>query len=160
MRLRKYLRDRRLTRIAQVGFDRVVVCEFGEDFHLYFEFYAGGNVILTDALHKVLLVLRTVEKEGHGVALNSFYRPEFEDLQVKDDLLDSLKNKVGSSTKNTLKTLLASFSPAMLQKVALTKTIDDPQALYDACRGFVSQIKSLLDALTRLPDIFLKTMAC
>lgn len=45
-KLRKHLRDRRLTAFSQLGFDRVVHLEFGHDskpemtFHLFLEFYA------------------------------------------------------------------------------------------------------------------------
>lgn len=46
MKLRKYLRDRRITEFGQCGFDRVVHMEFGhvnpeQVYHLYFEFYSS-----------------------------------------------------------------------------------------------------------------------
>ncbi len=46
MKLRKWLRDRRITGFEQLGFDRVVHFEFGHQnpsqiLHLYVEFYAS-----------------------------------------------------------------------------------------------------------------------
>jgi predicted ribosome quality control (RQC) complex YloA/Tae2 family protein len=50
-KLRKHLRERRLTKFEQLGFDRVVHFEFGHDtrpeqtFHLFLELYAMVRVI-------------------------------------------------------------------------------------------------------------------
>lgn len=65
-KLRKHLRDRRLTRCEQIGFDRVVHFEFGHEsrpeltLHLFLELYALGNLILTDSSIKVIALLRQV----------------------------------------------------------------------------------------------------
>eukprot|EP00166_Cyanidium_caldarium_P004456 ctg_47.g27 len=79
LKLRKHLRTRRLADIRQLGTDRVIDMHFvggsqaaavyrGSDgpdrsqaaleSHLIVEFYAGGNVILTDGEYKVLAVQR------------------------------------------------------------------------------------------------------
>lgn len=49
MKLRKYLRDRRVTEFGQCGFDRVVHIEFGhvnpeQVYHLYLEFYSAVTI--------------------------------------------------------------------------------------------------------------------
>lgn len=50
-KLRKHLRERRLTKVRQLGFDRVVHLEFGHDtrpeltFHLFCEFYAMVSLV-------------------------------------------------------------------------------------------------------------------
>ncbi|KAH7390342.1 putative nuclear export mediator factor Nemf [Cadophora sp. MPI-SDFR-AT-0126] len=65
-RLRKYLKTRRVTKVAPVGTDRVIEFQFSEgQYRLYLEFYAGGNVILTDSEMGILALLRTVP-EGEG----------------------------------------------------------------------------------------------
>ncbi|TGZ81481.1 hypothetical protein EX30DRAFT_358782 [Ascodesmis nigricans] len=66
-KLRKHLRTRRLTRIGQVGTDRVLRLEFSEgEWRLYVEFFAGGNVVLVDKEGVVRACLRVVELDGEG----------------------------------------------------------------------------------------------
>lgn len=82
-KLRKHVRTRRITHARQLGSDRVMVFTFGrgEDnadpersYHIILEFYAGGNVILTDGYHKILSLLRVVgEDEGQKVSVGQTY---------------------------------------------------------------------------------------
>ncbi|KAJ3168662.1 hypothetical protein HDU88_001555 [Geranomyces variabilis] len=67
MKIRKHLRTRRLTALNQLGADRVVDMRFGEGeaaYHLILEFFASGNIILTDHEYRILALLRVVEIEG------------------------------------------------------------------------------------------------
>ncbi|OAG11363.1 uncharacterized protein CC84DRAFT_1182348 [Paraphaeosphaeria sporulosa] len=62
-KLRKYLKTRRVTAISQVGTDRIIEFQFSDGlYRLYFEFYAGGNIVLTDGDLKILSLLRNVEE--------------------------------------------------------------------------------------------------
>lgn len=62
-RLRKFLRTRRVTAVEQIGTDRVLEIRFSDGaYRLFFEFYAGGNIILTDAELTILALLRTVNE--------------------------------------------------------------------------------------------------
>jgi len=62
-RLRKYLKTRRVTSISQIGTDRIIEFQFSDGlYRLYLEFYAGGNIVLTDADLNVLALLRNVEE--------------------------------------------------------------------------------------------------
>lgn len=62
-KLRKYLKTRRVTAISQVGTDRIIELQFSDGlYRLYFEFYAGGNIVLTDGDLKILSLLRNVEE--------------------------------------------------------------------------------------------------
>ncbi|KAI9835303.1 MAG: hypothetical protein M1819_002447 [Sarea resinae] len=71
-RLRKFLRTRRVTSVKQIGTDRIIEIQFSEgQYRLYLEFYAGGNIVLTDTEPNVLALLRVVA-EG----------PEHEQLRV------------------------------------------------------------------------------
>ncbi|KAI6775366.1 hypothetical protein HG530_002124 [Fusarium avenaceum] len=65
-RLRKFLKTRRLTSVRQVGTDRVLEFEFSDgQYRLFLEFFASGNIILTDAGLNILALARTVS-EGEG----------------------------------------------------------------------------------------------
>lgn len=65
-RLRKFLKTRRCTSVAQIGTDRIIELQFGDGFYrLYLEFFAAGNVILTDADLTIQAILRNVS-EGDG----------------------------------------------------------------------------------------------
>ncbi|KAI9720653.1 MAG: hypothetical protein M1812_002833 [Candelaria pacifica] len=60
-RLRKYLRTRRVTSVSQVGTDRIIELQFSDgQYRLFLEFYAGGNVVLTDRELNILALLRIV----------------------------------------------------------------------------------------------------
>ncbi|TQN64478.1 Ribosome quality control complex subunit 2 [Colletotrichum shisoi] len=65
-RLRKFLKTRRLTSVRQIGTDRILEFQFSDgQYRLFLEFFASGNVILTDADLKILTLLRNVS-EGEG----------------------------------------------------------------------------------------------
>eukprot|EP00058_Branchiostoma_floridae_P011332 XP_002596820.1 hypothetical protein BRAFLDRAFT_116214 [Branchiostoma floridae] len=69
MKLRKHLRTRRLISIQQLGSDRIVDMQFGENeaaYHLIVELYDRGNLILTDYEYTILNLLRT-RTEGDDV---------------------------------------------------------------------------------------------
>lgn len=60
-RLRKYLKSRRITGISQIGTDRIIDITFSDGaYHVYLEFFAGGNIILTDREHNILALFRQV----------------------------------------------------------------------------------------------------
>ncbi|KAL0254987.1 hypothetical protein SLS55_009511 [Diplodia seriata] len=63
VRLRKFLKTRRVTSIKQIGTDRIIEFQFSDGlYRLYLEFYAGGNVILTDGELNILSLLRSVDE--------------------------------------------------------------------------------------------------
>jgi predicted ribosome quality control (RQC) complex YloA/Tae2 family protein len=60
-KLRKFLKTRRVTSVAQVGTDRIIEFQFSDgQYRLFLEFYAGGNIILTDKELNILTLLRIV----------------------------------------------------------------------------------------------------
>ncbi|PGH18997.1 hypothetical protein AJ79_00030 [Helicocarpus griseus UAMH5409] len=64
-RLRKFLKTRRVTAVSQVGTDRIIDIQLSDGyFHLLLEFYAGGNIILTDSEYKILAVHRVVSESS------------------------------------------------------------------------------------------------
>jgi predicted ribosome quality control (RQC) complex YloA/Tae2 family protein len=63
-RLRKCLKTRRVTSVSQVGTDRIIEFQFSDgQYRLFLEFYAAGNIILTDKDLKILALLRIVTEE-------------------------------------------------------------------------------------------------
>ncbi|KAH6643564.1 fibronectin-binding protein A N-terminus-domain-containing protein [Boeremia exigua] len=62
-KLRKYLKTRRVTSVSQIGTDRILEFQFSDGlYRLYLEFYAGGNIVLTDGDLNILALLRNVEE--------------------------------------------------------------------------------------------------
>src|ERR1700722_28527 len=75
-RLRKYLKSRRITSVTQIGTDRIIEIAFSDgQYRLFLEFFAGGNVILTDKDYTVIALLRQVSEgdEDVDVKLGSTY---------------------------------------------------------------------------------------
>ncbi|KOS22011.1 Uncharacterized protein ESCO_002366 [Escovopsis weberi] len=65
-RLRKFLKTRRLTSVSQIGSDRILEFQFSDgQYRLFLEFFASGNIILTDADLKIIAIARNVA-EGEG----------------------------------------------------------------------------------------------
>ena len=57
------MRSRRVTKVAQVGTDRILELEFSDgQYHLFLEFYAGGNIVLTDSQCQVIALQRVVQE--------------------------------------------------------------------------------------------------
>ncbi|KAJ5791868.1 uncharacterized protein N7518_008879 [Penicillium psychrosexuale] len=60
-RLRKYLKSRRITGITQIGTDRIIDFSFSDGaYHIFLEFFAGGNIILTDREYNIIAFFRQV----------------------------------------------------------------------------------------------------
>jgi len=59
-KLRKHINNKRLESTTQINIDRVIDLKFGTNefsFHLIAEFYASGNIILTDHDYKILTLI-------------------------------------------------------------------------------------------------------
>ncbi|PYI36948.1 hypothetical protein BP00DRAFT_483234 [Aspergillus indologenus CBS 114.80] len=60
-RMRKFLKSRRVTSVQQLGTDRVIDFAFSDgQYHMFLEFFAGGNIILTDREYTILALFRQV----------------------------------------------------------------------------------------------------
>ncbi|SAM09718.1 hypothetical protein [Absidia glauca] len=128
-KLRKHIRTRRLTSVRQVGVDRIVDFEFaGGDnstgYHIIAEFYASGNIILTDHDYRILALLRVVQNsETARMAPGEIYNMDvtLHDFQKVDaDKLKQVLQKAGP--KDTLKKLLNigfEYGPAMTEHIIL-----------------------------------------
>ncbi|ORX93174.1 DUF814-domain-containing protein [Basidiobolus meristosporus CBS 931.73] len=136
MKLRKHLRARRLTDVRQLGVDRIIDFEFAsfnEDgvggFHIIAEFYASGNIILTDHTYKILTLLRVVQSnENVRMVVGEIYDTKSvarEFTRMSHERLAEALDKAGP--KDTLKKLLnASFDygPALTEHAILLAKMD------------------------------------
>ncbi|EAW06414.1 putative DUF814 domain protein [Aspergillus clavatus NRRL 1] len=60
-RMRKFLKSRRVTSVEQIGTDRVIDFSFSDGlYHMFLEFFAGGNIIITDREYNILALFRQV----------------------------------------------------------------------------------------------------
>ena len=67
-KLRKYLKSRRVTSVSQIGTDRVIEVNFSDgQYRLFLEFFAAGNILLTDKDYNILLLLRNVSEGREDV---------------------------------------------------------------------------------------------
>ncbi|KAG0261714.1 hypothetical protein BG011_000741 [Mortierella polycephala] len=129
IKIRKHLRTRRLTGVKQLGSDRIVDFEFAADdlnntYHIIAEFYAAGNLILTDGHYKILSILRVVQpNEKVRMAVGETYdvgalTRNFEPIQ-KEHLVEVLK---AAGPKDILKKILNTklfYGPALTEHAIL-----------------------------------------
>ncbi|KAA8497307.1 Nuclear export mediator factor Nemf [Porphyridium purpureum] len=102
LKLRKHIRTRRLHEIRQLGSDRVLDLTFVASgsvvAHLILEFYAGGNVILTDENYKILSLLRNYESEAAGkVAVKEAYPVQAARQEVRTEMTASYAKQVADA---------------------------------------------------------------
>lgn len=77
MKLRKFIRTRRLEDVRQLGSDRVVDFKFGSGdsvCHIILELYASGNIVLTDGSYEIQALLRSHQFEDDiAVKMHEIY---------------------------------------------------------------------------------------
>ncbi|KAK3298488.1 uncharacterized protein B0H64DRAFT_335887, partial [Chaetomium fimeti] len=180
-RLRKFLKTRRVTGVSQIGTDRIIEFRFSDGaYRLYLEFFAGGNVILTDAELKILALLRIVP-EGKGQEpqrVGSTY--SLENRQnlggvpplTKERLRDALtavtaqavtekaKKKGSDGLRRGIVTTITELPPVLIDHVfrltgfnPATKPAEilNDQSLFDALFGSLEKARSILDEVTSSP---------
>ncbi|KAJ2629453.1 hypothetical protein H4R22_003307 [Coemansia sp. RSA 1290] len=131
MKLRKHLKARRLTGVRQLGMDRVIDFEFAAaagaqaegTYHIICEFYASGNIILTDHNYNILTLLRVVHIEDEKTfAVGMRYKLGDErDIEPVDaaQLVEYLQK---AGPKDNLKRMLSmygSYGPSLTEHVIL-----------------------------------------
>ena len=180
-RLRKYLKSRRVTGVKQIGTDRVIEISFSEgQYRLYLEFFAAGNIILTDVDLNVLALLRQVneDNEDYDVRVGTKYVlhakqnyngiPPLEEQRVKDVLqqaADRVKkaNEVGGKKAKRAKgadsvtrALSAGFPefPAQLIDHVFSQTKIDTAWKIEDVQSDQSKIGQVMQALSKADEIF------
>lgn len=140
-RLRKFLKTRRVTSVSQVGTDRIIELQFSDgQYRLYLEFYAGGNIILTDNELNVLALLRNVsEGEAHeqlklGVKYNLELRQNYGGIPplTKERIREGLQKAVAKQKDDDQKGKKSKGKAKDALRKALATTITEfPPMLVD-----------------------------
>ncbi|KAK4556055.1 hypothetical protein LTR86_006751 [Recurvomyces mirabilis] len=141
-RLRKFLRTRRVTKVQQIGTDRVLELQFSDgQYRLFLEFYAGGNVVLTDADLTILGLLRTVnEGEEHeqyrlglkyDLSLRQNYAgiPDLTKERIREGLQKAIERQQAEAQKPGKK--IKKKSGDTLRKALAVTTTEFPPVLLD-----------------------------
>lgn len=120
-KLRKSIKNKRIEKITQVNYDRVIDFQFGTEdyaYHIIIELYASGNIILTDYNYKILNLLHThIYNEKAKVIVGMKYPKEYAVTNIESYNVDStqimnwINEKIPQQKKKmTLKKFL-SYSP-------------------------------------------------
>ncbi|KAL6902880.1 hypothetical protein GGI43DRAFT_433070 [Trichoderma evansii] len=173
-RLRKYLKTRRLTAVQQVGTDRILEFQFSDgQYRMFLEFFASGNIILTDADLKILAISRNVgEGEGQeaqqvGLQYSLENRQNYGGIPAltKERIRDALKTaaekaeanagagtfsgnkakgKSGGDLRKALAVSITELPPTLVENILQANSFDITAKLTD-----VLDNESLLDALVK-----------
>lgn len=106
MKFRKHINQKRLTNVQQVGTDRIIDLQFGDEersCHVIVELYDRGNVVLTDHNYIILNVLRPRTDTDHDVRFSVK-----EKLVLRSDFQLFLFFKI--STRNCQKRYVSSIA--------------------------------------------------
>ncbi|KAG5984478.1 hypothetical protein E4U55_004601 [Claviceps digitariae] len=169
-RLRKLLKTRRLTSVSQVGTDRILELQFSDgQYRLFFEFFASGNVILTDAELKILTLSRNVvegesqEPQRVGLAYSLDNRQNFHGVpaltkeRVQDALklaveksaatpaAKKLKEKPGGELRKSLALCITELPPVLVDHILQSNNFDTTVKPADLLEN-----ELLLDELVKL----------
>ncbi|KAH6854986.1 hypothetical protein B0I37DRAFT_363583 [Chaetomium sp. MPI-CAGE-AT-0009] len=180
-RLRKFLKTRRVTGVSQIGTDRIIEFRFSDGaYRLYLEFFAGGNVILTDAELKILALLRIVpegkgqEPQRVGLTYSLENRqnlagvPPLTKERLRDaltavtaqDVTEKAKKKGSDSLRRGIVTTITELPPVLIDHVfrltgfnPATKPAEilNDTSLFDALFGSLEKARSILDEVTSSP---------
>ncbi|KAJ4967979.1 hypothetical protein NE237_014680 [Protea cynaroides] len=107
LKLRKHIRTRRLEDVRQLGYDRIILFQFGlgaNAHYIILELYAQGNILLTDSEFLVMTLLRSHRDDDKGLAIMSRHRYPVESCRIFERTtvtklqlaLDSLKAPVSN----------------------------------------------------------------
>ncbi|KAG0521245.1 hypothetical protein BDA96_08G145000 [Sorghum bicolor] len=85
LKLRKHIRNKRLEDVRMLGYDRIILFQFGLGSNAHFiilELYAQGNILLTDSEYTVMTLLRSHRDDNKGLAIMSRHRYPVEVCRV------------------------------------------------------------------------------
>ncbi|KIV83246.1 hypothetical protein PV11_05291 [Exophiala sideris] len=179
-RLRKYLKSRRVTGVAQIGTDRVIEITFSDgQYRLFLEFFAAGNMIVTDAELNVLALQRQVSEgnEEVDVKLGGKYIldvkqnfhgiPPITPERVKESLAKAVERmkaanevggkkakraKGGDDLRKALSAGFSEFPPHLLDHV-FNETGVNPSLKAEEVLENSEALQSVIKALERAEDV-------
>ena len=158
--------------MAQLGTDRIIEFEFSDGaYRLFLEFYAGGNVVLTDKELNVLAVLRVVSEELEQVRVGAKYEvenrqnyggvPELSVRRVREGLGKAVertkadeaagkkakrKNKPGDALRKALAGTITEVPPMLLEHELLVHGFPAGTPIEDVLKddGLLSSLLAVL----------------
>ena len=156
-RLRKVLRSRRVTSVSQVGTDRIIDFQFSDgQYRLFLEFYAGGNIVLTDRELTILALLRIVPEGLDQEELRIGFKYSLSNKQnysgvptltkeriehavrtavsrVGEDTVTkrTSKGRLGNALRKALTTSLSEFPPMLIDHAMRVKGFEADTPLED-----------------------------
>ncbi|KAK3002827.1 hypothetical protein RJ639_018858, partial [Escallonia herrerae] len=140
LKLRKHIRTRRLEDVRQLGYDRIILFQFGLGANMHYvilELYAQGNIILTDPEFMVLTLLRS---HSHKIGKSN----------------ESSKTSDGSRAKQaTLKVVLGEvlgYGPALSEHIILDAGLAPNVKLVKDFNLEDSAILALVEAVKKFED--------
>ncbi|OWB61298.1 hypothetical protein B5S29_g2187 [[Candida] boidinii] len=110
VKLRKHLKTKRLTRIYQLGDDRICVMEFNDGlYYLVFEFFSAGNIVLLDSDKTILSLFRLVDEhennskyavgETYSTNIENFSSNEYSHEFTKEEVTQWVNEEIESVQK-------------------------------------------------------------
>lgn len=176
-KLRKHIKNRRIGSFSQLNCDRVIDIQFGTDdtekqffsYHLICEFYASGNIILTDHMYSIMTLIhpftyKNETKENIAkVKVNEIYPFNIATTKVNLVLTDCKKfieeefKKIDKKTKLKqfiMKLPLIMFSPFVLEHVLLVCglqpnfKLDESSKIFDILTD--EKIEIMMEEINRL----------
>ncbi|KAK6593319.1 DUF814 domain-containing protein [Botrytis cinerea] len=101
--------------VSQVGTDRIIEFQFSDgQYRLYLEFYAGGNIILTDKELNILTLLRVVDRERPRKNYETTSRGSTEGVDKGEDDSGKKKKKPGDALRKALAVSITEFPPMLV----------------------------------------------
>ena len=182
IRLRKFLKTRRVTSVSQIGTDRIIEFQFSEgQYRLFLEFYAGGNVVLTDKDLTILALLRIVSEGEAQEELRVGLKYSLENRQnyggiptlTKARVREGLQKAFDKGTENhsmvpkkskkksiggvrkALATTLTEFPPMLIDHALQIKGFD-PETLVETVLNDESLLDLLLEVLHEAQSVVTK----
>nr|XP_027115848.1 nuclear export mediator factor Nemf-like [Coffea arabica] len=131
LKLRKHIRTRRLEDVRQLGYDRIVLFQFGLGANAHYvilELYAQGNILLTDSQFMVMTLLRSHRDDDKGLAIMSRHRYPVEVCRIFER----------TSTEKLQAALTRSMEPAGTESVDGSEQVNNAS---DVCQGMESDRK-------------------
>ncbi|KAJ1265873.1 hypothetical protein BS78_08G106800 [Paspalum vaginatum] len=139
LKLRKHIRNKRLEDVRMLGYDRIILFQFGLGTNAHFiilELYAQGNILLTDSEYTVMTLLRSHRDDNKGLAIMSrhrypveacrvFERTDFARLKDKLTMSDSVDDKEPSEI-TTVSTDAQEPSQSINDEVSVAETSEKP----------------------------------
>ncbi|KAK1758600.1 ribosome quality control complex subunit 2, partial [Echria macrotheca] len=181
VRLRKFLKTRRVTAVSQIGTDRIIEFQFSDGaYRLYLEFFASGNIILTDSKLTILTLLRNVpegqgqEAQAVGLTYTLENRQNFGGVPplTKERLRHALvtivenattkksKKKAADELRRGLATTITELPPILVEHVLRLTNFDptkkaaevlENESLLDSLFVSLERARGLLDEITKSP---------